>query len=82
MFGRSKKKGAKEKAKKPKKEKKAKGKPKAKKAKAPKVPAKKRPTDIYAVMLLLSLGFVALACLFLFLELRVYDFPGNTTPWN
>lgn len=94
MFGRSKKKGEKAPAK-PKKEKKAKAskkakpKPKAKakakparKAKTPSVPVKKRPTDIYSVMLMLSLGFVALSCLFLGLELSVYDFPSNLTPWK
>ena len=92
MFGRSKKKGEKAPAK-PKKEKKAKAskkakpKPKAKakpsrKAKTPGVPVKKRPTDIYSVMLMLSLGFVALSCLFLGLELSVYDFPSNLTPWK
>lgn len=86
MFGRSKKKGDKAAAK-PKKEKKAKAKkekkPKAKKAKkAPGVPVKKRPTDVYTVMLMMSLGFVVLSCLFLFLELQVYDFPSNFTPWK
>ncbi len=84
MFGRSKKKKGeakpkKEKAAKPKKDKKAKAKAKPK---GPKVPVKKRPTDIYTVMLMLSLGFVALSCIFLFMELSVYDFPSNTTPWK
>ena len=90
VFGRSKKKG--EKAAKPKKEKKAKpkkdkkekkAKAKAKpKSKAPGVPVKKRPTDVYSVMLMLSLAFVLLACVFLFLELQIYDFPSNLTPWK
>ena len=83
MFGRSKKKGDKAAAK-PKKEKKAKAKAKkpAKKKKAPGVPVKKRPTDIYTVMLMMSLAFVMLSCVFLFLELQVYDFPSNLTPWK
>jgi hypothetical protein len=86
VFGRSKKKG--EKAAKPKKgkkakpAKKAKGKKPARKAKAPGVPVKKRPTDIYSVLLLLSLGFVALSCIFLAMELSIYDFPSNMTPWK
>ena len=87
MFGRSKKKG--EKAAKPKKEKKAKPAKKAKakkpahKAKAaPGVPVKKRPTDIYSVMLMLSLAFVALSCVFLAMELGTYGFPSNMTPWK
>lgn len=87
MFGRSKKKG--ETAAKPKKEKKAKPKKdrKAKaaakpKSKAPGVPVKKRPTDIYSVMLMLSLAFVALSCIFLFMELNAYNFPSNLTPWK
>lgn len=89
MFGRSKKKADKgEKAKKPKKDKKAKApkKPKAKakaKSKAPSAPVKKRPTDIYSVMLMMSLGFVFLSCLFLTLELGAYGFGfSNLTPWN
>lgn len=89
MFGRSKKKGdkaakpTKEKKAKPKKDKKAKAKAKpARKAKTPGVPVKKRPTDVYAVMLMLSLGFVALSCIFLALELGAYDFPSNITPWK
>jgi hypothetical protein len=86
VFGRSKKKGEKpkkEKKAKPKRDKKAKAKSKpARKAKAPGVPVKKRPTDIYAVMLLLSLGFVALSCIFLALELGAYDFPSDMTPWK
>ncbi len=82
MFGRSKKKG--DKAAKPKKEKKPKAKKAkpAKKKKAPGVPVKKRPTDVYTVMLMTSLAFVMLSCVFLFLELQVYDFPSNLTPWN
>ena len=86
MFGRSKKKGAK--AAKPKKDKKAKPAKKAKakeparKAKAPSAPVKKRPTDIYSVMLMLSLGFVALSCVFLALELGTYGFPSELTPWK
>lgn len=82
MFGRGKKKGEKpkkEKKAKPKKEKKV----KAKKApKKPGVPVKKRPTDVYTIMLMLSLGFVILSCIFLAMELSVYGFPNNTTPWN
>jgi|GEM_PF-3845230 len=82
MFGLGKKKG--DKAAKPKKEKKAKAKAKkpAKKKKAAGVPVKKRPLDVYTVMLMMSLGFVMLACVFLFLELQVYDFPSNLTPWK
>lgn len=80
MFGRSKKKG--DKAAKPKKEKKPKAKKPAKKKKAPGVPKKKRPMDVYTWMLMLSLAFVMLACVFLFLELQVYDFPSNMTPWQ
>ena len=90
VFGRSKKKADKgeKAAKKPKKEKK----PKAKKAKAAKpsrkakpegVVVKKRPTDIYTVMLMLSLGFVAIACLMLMMELGSYGFSfSNLTPWK
>ncbi len=85
MFGRGKKKD--KAAAKPKKEKKAKAK-KAKPAKKPKVKkpkgaVKKRPTDVYTVMILLSTGFVALSVLFLFLALGAYGFPGETTtPWK
>lgn len=84
MFGLGKKKGDAKKAKaKPKKEKATKSKAKAKpKASAPKVPVKKRPTDIYAVMLMMSLGFVAVSCVFLLLELNVYGFPSTMTPWK
>lgn len=85
MFGRSKKKADKgEKAKKPKKAKKAKAAKKPKpKSKAPGVPVKKRPTDIYTVMLMMSLGFVFLSCLFLTLELGAYGFGfSNLTPWK
>jgi len=85
VFGLGKKKGDAKKAKaaKPKKEKKTKAKAKAKpKASAPKVPVKKRPTDVYAVMLMMSLGFVAISCVFLLLELSAYDFPSNLTPWE
>ena len=76
MFGRSKKGDKKAKAKKPPKP------PKTKKKKGPGVPVKKRPTDVYTVMLMMSLGFVLLACVFLFLELQVYDFPNDPTPWK
>ena len=89
MFGRTKKKADKgeKAAKKPKakKEKKPKVKqPKpARKSKAPGVAVKKRPTDIYAVMLMVSLGFVAISCIFLTLELGAYGFGfGNFTPWK
>ena len=90
MFGRSKKKGSKgeKAAKKPKKEKKPKAKKpkpsrKSKAAAAPGVPVKKRPTDIYTVMLMASLGFVVLSCVFLILELGTYGFGfGNLTPWK
>ena len=79
MFGRSKKGDKKGKAKAKKPPKPPKGK---KKKKAPGVPVKKRPTDVYTVMLMMSLAFVMLACVFLFLELQVYDFPNNPTPWK
>ena len=82
MFGRGKKK---DKAKPPKppkakKEKKAKAKKKAKppKAKKPKGPVKKRPTDVYAVLLMLSTAFVLLSVVFLTLALSDYGFPSNT----
>lgn len=82
MFGRSKKKAAK----KPKKEKKPKAKKKPKpsrKSAGPGVPVKKRPTDIYTVMLMMALGFVFLSCIFLTLELGSYGFGlGNLTPWS
>ena len=55
----------------------------SRKSKAPGVPVKKRPTDIYSVMLMLSLGFVFLSCVFLTLELGAYGFGfGNLTPWK
>lgn len=83
MFGRGKK-DKKAKAPKPKKEKKAKAAKKAKpaKTKKPKGAVKKRPTDIYAVLLMLSMGFVAVSCIFLALALGSYDFPSNLTPWK
>lgn len=88
MFGRSKKKGEKAekpaKKPKPKKEKKT----KAKKAKpsrkaADGVVVKKRPTDIYTVMLMMSLGFVTLSIVFMLLALSAYGFGfSNLTPWK
>lgn len=83
MFGRNKKKGE-AKAAKPKKEKKAKAKKaKAPKAKKPSTPAKKRPLDVFTVMLMTSLGFVVLACVFLVVELGSYGFStSNFTPWK
>jgi len=39
--------------------------------------------DVYTVMLMLSLGFVGLSCIFLFMELSTYGFgTGNLTPWK
>ena len=86
MFGRGKKDKA-AKPPKPKKEKKAKAKkkakpPKAPKAKKPKGATKKRPTDIYAVMLMISTAFVAMSVIFLALALSGYGFPGDLTPWD
>ena len=63
-------------------------KPKAKKAKAakparkpksPGVPVQKRPTDIYAAMLMISLAAVLIACLMLWLELSSY---GSFPQWK
>lgn len=83
MFGRGKKDKKAKAAPKPKKEKKAKAK-KAKpaKTKKPKGPVKKRPTDIYAVLLILSTAFVGLSVIFLALSLSDYGFPSNLTPWK
>ena len=83
MFGRGKKdKKAKAKPAKPKKEKKAKAK-KAKPAKKKsKGPVKKRPTDVYTVMVLLSTAFVAISVIFLAMALTQYGFPSNMTPWK
>ena len=83
MFGRGKKDKKAKAAPKPKKEKKAKAK-KAKpaKTKKPKGPTKKRPTDIYAVMLMVSTAFVAMAVVFLAMALNGYGFPGDLTPWD
>ncbi len=82
VFGR---KSGKKAAKKPK----AKKTPKVKKTPKPTrkaaegVVVKKRPTDIYSVMLMMSLGFVLMATLFLVLELGSYGFSfGNLTPWK
>lgn len=83
MFGRGNKAKKAKPAAKPKKEKKVKAK-KAKpaKTKKPKGAVKKRPTDIYAVLLMLSMGFVGLSVIFLALTLNTYGFPGNITPWK
>ena len=84
MFGRGKKDKKAKPAAKPKKEKKAKAK-KAKptpKPKKPKGPVKKRPTDIYAVLLMVSTAFVAMSVIFLALALSGYGFPGDLTPWD
>ncbi len=81
-FGR---KSSKKAAKKPKakKTRKAKKSPKPTRKAAEGVVVKKRPTDIYSVMLLMSLGFVLMATLFLVLELGSYGFSfGNLTPWK
>ena len=83
MFGR--KSSDKSAKKKPKKEKKpkAKKKPKPSRKSAEGVVVKKRPTDIYTVMVLLSLVFVLLANLFMLLELGEYGFGfSDFTPWN
>lgn len=84
MFGRGKKKDKAKAAPKPKKEKKAKAKKAkpAKPAKKPKGPVKKRPTDIYAVMLIASTAFVAVSVIFLALALSGYGFPSDLTPWD
>ena len=82
VFGR---KPGKKAAKKSKKEKKPKAKktPKPTRKAAEGVVVKKRPTDIYTIMLMLSLGFVLMATLFLVLELGSYGFSfGNLTPWK
>ncbi len=66
-----------------KKSRKAKKSPKPARKAAEGVVVKKRPTDIYSVMLLMSLGFVLMATLFLVLELGSYGFSfGNLTPWK
>ena len=72
---------------KPKKEKRPKAKKKPKPARKSKsaegVVIKKRPTDIYSVMLMMSLGFVLLAIVFLLMELGTYGFGfSNFTPWK
>lgn len=88
MFGRGKKdkKAKPAKATKPKKEKKAKAAkakpPKATKVAKPKGPVKKRPTDVYAVMLMVSTALVALSVIFLALALSDYGFPSDLTPWE
>ncbi len=68
---------------KPKKEKKpkatkAKAKPRSK-PKSPGVAVQKRPTDIYAAMLMISLAAVLIACLMLWLELSSY---GSFPQWK
>lgn len=68
------KKEKKPKAKKPKPSGKAQAKPKG-----PGVVVQKRPTDVYTVMLMISLAAVLLACLMLWLELSSY---GSFPQWS
>ncbi len=81
MFKRKSKSDKPAKAAKPKKEKKARvareKKPAKKAALSPAVAIKKQPTDIYTVMLMISLGAVLIACVLLYLELSTY----GSYPW-
>jgi hypothetical protein len=86
VFGRSKKAAGAKAAKKPKpkKDKKPKAVKKAKPTrKATGVVVKKRPTDIYTTMLMMSLAFVTLSIIFMIMELGSYGFGfSDLTPWK
>lgn len=49
----------------------------AKRASVSLTPAKKQPTDIYTVMLIISMVAVLIACILLFMELSTY----GSFPW-
>ena len=49
----------------------------AKRAAVSLTPAKKQPTDIYTVMLIISMVAVLIACILLFMELSTY----GSFPW-